>query len=126
MEKVYKTFKDLEAWKSAMELAKLIYGATKGFPEYEKFGLTNQMRRAAVSVPSNIAEGHGRRYKKETLQYLYITKSSLNEIETQAIIALEEKMMQEENYKMIEEKILQTRKLTIGFIQYLERNKGLN
>jgi four helix bundle protein len=84
------------------------------------------MRRAAVSVPSNIEEGHGRSYKKETLQYLYITKSSLNEIETQAILIFEEKMMHEENYKNIEEKILQTRKLTIGFIQYLERNKGLN
>jgi len=80
-------YKDLRIWQSGIDLVKKIYSATKGFPEEEKFGLTSQMRRAAVSVPSNIAEGFKRQHKKEFKQFLNICLGSLAEVETQLIIS---------------------------------------
>ena len=80
-----KTFRDLIAWQKAMELAKRIYRATGQMPDSEKFGLTNQMRRAAVSVPSNIAEGHGRQSLPEYTRFLKIARGSLMELQTQMI-----------------------------------------
>lgn len=65
-------FKDLDVWQVSMRLVRVCYDLTKGFPESERFGLTNQLRRSAVSVPSNIAEGHGRGSPKSFLQFLWI------------------------------------------------------
>ena len=75
-------YKDLEAWKQSMVLVKEVYLITKSFPKEELYSLTSQCRRAAVSVPSNIAEGIGRNYKKDTVQFLHITRGSLYELET--------------------------------------------
>lgn len=88
MEKI-RTHKDLEVWKNSIDFVKEIYNVTITFPESEKFGLSSQMRRAAVSVPSNIAEGAGRAHKKETLHFLNIASGSLSELETQLIICFE-------------------------------------
>jgi four helix bundle protein len=82
-----KTHKDLEVWKLSIEMITKIYQITRDFPKEEMYGLINQMRRAAVSVPSNIAEGAGRNSNKEFLQFLYIATGSLSELETQLIIA---------------------------------------
>ena len=82
-----KTHKDLDVWKASIEMVTKIYQATRNFPKEEIYGLTNQMRRAAVSVPSNIAEGAGRNSSKEFLQFLYFATGSLSELETQLIIA---------------------------------------
>ena len=80
-------YKELEIWKRAIDLTVDVYDLTKNFPEDEKFGLTSQIKRAAVSVPSNIAEGAGRNSNKEFNQFLGISTGSLFEVETQLIIA---------------------------------------
>ncbi len=80
------SFKDLEVWKRGIDLVEDVYSLAAKFPANEQFGLVSQMRRAAVSIPSNIAEGQGRRNAKEFIQFLYIAKGSLAEIETQLII----------------------------------------
>jgi four helix bundle protein len=77
----------LEAWKNAMDLVDDIYSVSKNFPSEEKFGLTSQMRRAAVSVPSNLAEGAARKSKKEFANFVNIAKGSLSELETQLLIS---------------------------------------
>jgi four helix bundle protein len=75
--------KDLDVWKKSMNLVVLIYDITSKFPSDERFGLTSQMRRAAVSIPSNIAEGAARKGDKEFIQFLMIALGSLSELETQ-------------------------------------------
>jgi four helix bundle protein len=82
-----KTFKDLVAWQKAMKLATEVYEATSMMPDNEKFGLTSQMRRAAVSVPSNIAEGYGRESLADYLRFLKTAGGSLMELQTQLILA---------------------------------------
>ncbi len=86
---VVKSFRDLEIWKRSMSLVKEVYIITDNFPQKEIYSLTNQIRRAAVSIPSNIAEGHIRQYASEFRQFLYISLGSLAEMETQLLIACE-------------------------------------
>ena len=81
------TFRDLNVWQRSRRLVSAIYLATKAFPKEEMYGLTNQLRRAAVSVPSNIAEGHRRGTPKEFKQFLIIARGSLAEIETQLTLS---------------------------------------
>ena len=78
----------LDAWKIAMDLVTRVYELTRGFPAEERYGLASQMRRAAVSVPSNIAEGAARGGRKEFAQFLHIARGSLSELETQLMIAV--------------------------------------
>lgn len=80
-------FKSLAIWERSRILVQHIYEVTKGFPDDEKFGLVSQMRRAAVSVPSNIAEGCGRKGNKELIQFLHISTGSLCELETQLYLS---------------------------------------
>lgn len=82
-----KSHKDLNVWKESMNLVTEVYIITKSFPKEEQFSLVSQMRRAAVSIPSNIAEGAARRGNKEFKQFLYIALGSLAELETQLMIA---------------------------------------
>lgn len=84
-----KTFRDLDIWKKGIELVKEVYIVTENFPSHELYGLTSQMRRAVVSVPSNVAEGFRRRHPKEFKQFLNIAFGSLAELETQIVIAVE-------------------------------------
>lgn len=81
-----KSYRELLVWQKAVELALLVYRLSEGFPKREIYGLTSQIRRAGVSVPSNIAEGYGRCARKEYLQFLSIAQGSLKELETQTII----------------------------------------
>lgn len=78
---------DLKVWQQAMELARAVYMLSRDFPADERFGLTSQVRRAAVSVPSNIAEGYARGSQRELVQFLYIARGSLSELETQLQLA---------------------------------------
>ena len=82
-------YKELQIWQKAMALAKMIYALTDKFPERERFGLTSQIRRAAVSVPSNIAEGQARHGTREFLQFLSHASGSLAELETQLLLSEE-------------------------------------
>lgn len=82
-----KSYKELNVWQKAYQLCLNIYKATQDFPSEEKYGLTSQIRRAAVSVPSNIAEGYGRKSTKEYLQLLYIAYGSICELETQVLLS---------------------------------------
>jgi four helix bundle protein len=84
-----KSYKDLLVWQSGIQLVKEVYLLTQQFPGEEKFGLVSQMRRAAVSVPSNIAEGQARRSTAEFMQFLSISQGSLAELETQLIVSIE-------------------------------------
>ncbi len=81
------TFEDLDAWRESMKLVKDVYALTKKFPQEERFGLTSQVQRAVVSIPSNIAEGHGRYSKSEFANFVSISHGSLNEVRTQIRIA---------------------------------------
>ncbi len=83
----FKSYRDLEVWKKGMALAKDIYQATAGFPKDESFGLVNQMRRAAVSVPSNLAEGHARLSAGEFRRFVSIPMGSVAELETQIMLS---------------------------------------
>lgn len=83
-----KSYRDLEVWRKAMDLVVEVYRLTRFFPADEKFGLTSQVRRAAVSVPANIAEGYGRTKRGDYLQHLSISKGSLAELETHLTIAV--------------------------------------
>jgi four helix bundle protein len=82
-----RSYKDLHAWQKAMDLVTAIYSTTANFPSEERFGLTSQLRRAAVSIPSNIAEGQGRLSEKESRYFLGQARGSLMEVETQLQIA---------------------------------------
>ena len=82
-----RTYEKIRVWQSAMDLVVLIYKATQDFPRSEQFGLVSQMRRASVSVPSNIAEGYGRGAQADRLRIFYIARGSLMELETQIAIA---------------------------------------
>jgi four helix bundle protein len=84
-----KTFRDLIAWQKAMQLAKVAYKATSQMPESERFGLTAQIRRAAVSMPSNIAEGHGRQSLPDYIRFLKMARGSLMERHTQLLLGEE-------------------------------------
>jgi four helix bundle protein len=83
------SYRDLLVWQKGMTLAKQIYSMTRAFPDVERFGLIAQMRRAAVSVPSNIAEGQARQGRKEFVQFLSHAEGSLAELDTQLRLAVE-------------------------------------
>jgi four helix bundle protein len=89
MQNNIKSFRDLNIWQKGIDLVKDIYKETQHFPKEEVYGLTNQLQRAAISIPSNIAEGHIRQHRAEFRQFLSVALSSLAELETQLIISRE-------------------------------------
>lgn len=101
-----RSYKDLIVWQKAMELVVEVYRLTSIFPDSEKFGLIIQMRKAVVSIPSNIAEGYGRKSKKEYQRFYSIAYGSGLELETQLIISKKVKMCVEEEFE-ISEKLLE-------------------
>ncbi len=111
--------KDLEVWKSSMDLVEIIYQVSSHFPNDEKYGLTSQIRRSAVSVPSNIAEGAARKGDKELIQFLSISLGSLAEMETQYILAIRLGYVKEDEEIM--KLILKVKKLVLGFRNYIRR-----
>jgi len=115
-----KNYFDLDVWIKARELASLCYELTKAFPKEETFGLTLQMRRSAVSIPSNIAEGCGRNTSKDTLQFLFIARGSAYELETQFYIAYDLNYISKEQLNKVLDKITECKKLLNGFINYYQ------
>lgn len=114
--KKIKSFKDLNAWKEGHKLAVLMYKITNTFPKSEIYGLTNQLRRASISVTSNIAEGFGRKTYKEKLQFFYQSQGSLLEIKSQLLLAKDIGYQDTENYLLIEEQSSLAHKTTTRII----------
>ena len=115
-----KDFKDLVVWQRGMDLAVETYQETAGFPREEMFGLTSQMRRAAVSVPSNIAEGQGKRTTGEFLQALGHAKGSLGELETQMILAQRLGFLTAEAAHRLADRLAEVGRLLNGLVNSLE------
>lgn len=108
-------YKELKIWQEGIELAKLVYNATGQFPSEEKYGLTSQIRRSAVSIPSNIAEGAGRNSDKEFQQFLSIALGSAFELETQLILANSFGFINDKSFQQLEEQIIKVQKMINGF-----------
>lgn len=104
-DKEVRAHKNLDVWKRSMELAKLVYQATSGFPSSEQFGLVSQMRRAVISIPSNLAEGAARAGKREFLQFINIAQGSASELDTQVELADQLGLMNQKNYNEIQEEL---------------------
>ncbi len=120
-EKIIRTHKDLDVWNKAMELAEKLYLLTEKLPREEQYGLVSQIRRAAVSIPSNIAEGAARNSTKEFIQFLYVALGSLSEIETQILLAKRLRLISE---AVLLNDIVSTRKMLLGLIRFLKTKKG--
>ena len=108
-------FKDLEIWKKSRLFCSSVYEITSKFPESEKFGLTNQLRRASVSIPSNIAEGSSRNSNKDFSRFLQITLGSAYEIETQLLIASDVKFITKEELDKLMNELNSIIKMTSKF-----------
>ena len=111
--------KKLKCWEEGIALVKSIYLTSQSFPLEEKFGITSQIRKAAVSVPLNIAEGAARKSAKEFSQFLYIAEGSLSEIDTILIICIELNYISQKDYLVINEKLELVSALTKGLIKKL-------
>jgi four helix bundle protein len=115
-----RNFRDPVVWQKAMDLLESIYKVTVAFPKEEIYGLTSQMRRAAVSIPSNIAEGHGRSTDKELQHFLWISHGSLRELETQVLIAQRLTYLDHETSERLIERTSEVGRLLNGFIRTLK------
>ncbi|MCB0430620.1 MAG: four helix bundle protein [Flavobacteriales bacterium] len=120
MEKV-SSYTDLEVWKISRSLVSDIYELTTGFPSSEMFGITNQMRRCVVSIPSNIAEGCGRQQPKDCMRFFSIARGSLYELETQLYLSLDLKFISSQSLVSTMNKVITCKRLLNGFINYYHR-----
>lgn len=119
MEEKIRNFKDLRIWQKGIEIVTDIYTLTKKFPKEELFSLTSQLRRSAISIPSNIAEGFKRFHNKEYKQFLFITLGSCADLETQIIIAKELKYINENEEAKLVEKLDHICRMTSSLIKKL-------
>ena len=117
---VISSFKQLDVWKNGISLVEDIYLLTKDYPKSEQFGLRIQMRKSAVSVPSNIAEGFARNYRKEYCRFLFISLGSCSELETQLIVSNRLGFISNENLDRIMEKIDQESRMLFNLIKGLK------
>lgn len=115
-------FRNLQVWQKAVSLAEMVYQETKDFPAEEKFGLTSQIRRSSVSIPSNIAEGAGRNTKKEFRNFLGHANGSAYELETQLIIARNLKYLNEKGFEEMEARCKEIQKMLYALRNKLERD----
>lgn len=116
-----KSYKELDAWKISMSLVKEVYLVTRKFPKEELYALTSQTKRAAISIPSNIAEGIGRQNKTDTLQFLHISRGSLYELETVLNIALMTEILSGKEFDRIIELLDKSLKILNGLINYYQK-----
>ena len=116
-----KPHKKLDVWKKSIELVQKIYELTKTLPKIEEYGLTNQMRRAAISVPANISEGAARQTKKEFIQFLHMAQGSLSELDTHLEITLRLGYMKEISLQELSTLMNDIDKMLTGLIKSLKR-----
>ena len=114
MEEIIKTHKELHVWKASIEFVTEIYHLTKAFPKEETYGLTNQIRRASISIPSNIAEGAARSSNKEFSYYISIAIGSIAEIETQLFISRNLGYLKDSDFEKLDTKLTDIRKMATG------------
>jgi four helix bundle protein len=116
-------FRQLEVWKKAHHLALEVYRATLRFPKEELYALTSQMRRSAVSIPANIAEGCGRDGKAELTRYLRIAMGSASELEYQFLLARDLKLLLPAEHPGIERQVIEVKRMLTGLIKKLTANR---
>lgn len=121
MTETVRSYRELKVWQKGIELVKMIYELSRSFPKSETFGLASQMQRAAVSIPSNIAEGQGRQHTGEFRQFLHIAIGSAAELDTQLIVAVELGYIGTEQAQPLFDLILEIRKMTYALINKLPR-----
>jgi four helix bundle protein len=117
-----KPHKKLDAWKLSMDLVIDVYRETDKFPNRERYGLLDQIRRATISIPSNIAEGAARQTKKEFTNYLHIAQGSLSELDTQVELAKRLGYMDEASRKLLDQRMERIDKTISGLIHHLSKN----
>jgi len=116
-----RNFKNIKAWQYADDLAVLVYSQTRSFPREELYGITSQLRRAAVSVPTNIAEGASREHKGEYVHFLYVARGSIAETEYLLHLAKRLKYLQDNEYKKLEDLRTETAKTLHGLINSVKK-----
>ena len=116
-------FEDIESWKLAKEAVNLVYAATRAEAFSRDFALCNQIRRAGISILSNIAEGFERSGNKEFIQFLSIAKGSCGEVRAQLYIALDQNYLDEATFEKISDKLLATSRLISGLMRYLQQSE---
>jgi four helix bundle protein len=114
-------YRDLLVWQKSMDLCVEVHNATLMFPKHEIFGLSAQLNRSVVSVPSNIAEGHGRRTTPDFIHFLSITRGSLNEVETQLTLAMRYNYLSQTDHDDLLERCGEVGRMLNGLIDSLER-----
>ena len=112
-----KSFTDLNAWKEAHKLVIMIYKITNSFPKEETYSLTDQMKRCSVSITSNIAEGFSRQSKKEKIQFYFISKGSLTELQNQLLIARDVNYLKQNDFSLVAAQTVVVHKLINGLIR---------
>ncbi len=115
-------YKELEVWQKARALVKQIHTISSKFPENERFSLTQQINRAAISIPSNIAEGSGRFHSNDKIRFMYIARGSLFEVETQLYLALDLGYISQDSLINLQHEITSVKKLLNGFINHLKKD----
>ena len=118
--------KELIVWNRAYDLTLKVYTSTKLFPKDEQFNLTSQIRRSVVSIPSNIAEGHARKGKKEFSQFLYIAFGSCSELETQLLIAKDLKYLKEKDFLELSSLLTEVMKMLSSLISKINYQTCIN
>ena len=114
------SYKNLYAWQKAFNLTKDVYKLTNLLPKEEKYCLTSQIRKSAISIPSNISEGWSRKNKKEYIYFLYVALGSLNELETQVLLSMDLGYIKDKNYyEPIFSEIIEVRKLISKYLKTL-------
>lgn len=126
IKKMIKSYRDLDVWQKTIELIKLIYAETKDFPKEETYGLVSQMRRSAISIASNIAEGKTRQHINEYIQFLYIALGSCAELETQIIVSQELLYFKNKEVIVFLEKLDHIARMTRSLIKRLKEARTDN
>lgn len=126
MENTVRSFQDLECWKKCKELRVEVSMLIKTFPDFEKYELASQMRRASRSTTNNIAEGYGRFHYQENIQFCRVSRGSLYELLDQIDIAFEESYIDKNKFESLNSLIVSCIKVLNGYIKYLKKAKDIN
>ena len=122
----FQSYRELKIWQKGVEIVKAVYIISETFPNSEKYGLTSQIKRSSISIPSNIAEGWGRGYQKSFESFLKIARGSLAELETQIYLAKELDLIKEADYYMLLELTTEESKMINSFINKLIQKEETN